>query len=352
LFEQARNTNGEGQAMTQAAPIISGMGKPAGVCADPPHHARLVEIAGALAQALELPLVRDPEHTIIPLLLTVTARRLELRVAGGEPALRGGRPVAPDLTRIDATSAPGGRLNQPLLKAIGLKKGQPRPNVLDVTAGFGEDAWLLAAVGCRVLAVERHPVVATLLRDALRRAAEQKPGPAERLLVLQEDGRELLRAFQRDGQVTVPAEGSAEEALPVDTESAGPAPSSEAAQTSQAEAPAEEAEPEEPGVALAPPALRSAGDGVGRGRDDHRQQPQTEHRVLLPRPRQPEPEPQQGQPGQQKQHEQHRQPAVPVRAPCRLTARLRGLDPVGVGSSGPVRRCFGLTHRMDPCERR
>jgi 16S rRNA (guanine1516-N2)-methyltransferase len=239
--------------MTQAAPIISGMGKPAGVCADPPHHARLVEIAGALAQALELPLVRDPEHTIIPLLLTVTARRLELRVAGGEPALRGGRPVAPDLTRIDATSAPGGRLNQPLLKAIGLKKGQPRPNVLDVTAGFGEDAWLLAAVGCRVLAVERHPVVATLLRDALRRAAEQKPEPAERLLVLQEDGRELLRAFQRDGQVTVPAEGSAEEALPVDTESAGPAPSSEAAETSQAEAPDEEAEPEEPGVALAPP---------------------------------------------------------------------------------------------------
>ncbi|MFP4640370.1 MAG: class I SAM-dependent methyltransferase [Guyparkeria sp.] len=57
-----------------------------------------------------------------------------------------------------------------LARATGWKGGY-RPPVIDLTAGLGRDAWALAAGGCRVTAVERHPVVHLLLADALARAA-------------------------------------------------------------------------------------------------------------------------------------------------------------------------------------
>ncbi len=43
--------------------------------------------------------------------------------------------------------------------------------VLDATAGLGRDCFMLAMAGCRVVACERHPVVACLLADGLWRAA-------------------------------------------------------------------------------------------------------------------------------------------------------------------------------------
>ena len=50
---------------------------------------------------------------------------------------------------------------QPLARAIGCKKYQ---NVLDITAGFGEDAYLLASSGLRVTAVERNELVFSFLQ--------------------------------------------------------------------------------------------------------------------------------------------------------------------------------------------
>lgn len=43
---------------------------------------------------------------------------------------------------------------------------------VDATAGFGEDSLLLAAAGYNVELYEYDPVIAALLRDALRRAAK------------------------------------------------------------------------------------------------------------------------------------------------------------------------------------
>ena len=57
-----------------------------------------------------------------------------------------------------------------LARANGWKGGY-RPPVIDLTAGLGRDTWALAAGGCAVTAVERHPVVHCLLADALERAA-------------------------------------------------------------------------------------------------------------------------------------------------------------------------------------
>ena len=51
---------------------------------------------------------------------------------------------------------------------------QARPLAIDATAGFGEDALLLAAAGFEVKLFERNPVIALLLQDALRRASDDQ----------------------------------------------------------------------------------------------------------------------------------------------------------------------------------
>jgi 16S rRNA (guanine1516-N2)-methyltransferase len=65
----------------------------------------------------------------------------------------------------------GGGKGQAIAKAAGLNKGTT-PVVLDGTAGLGRDAFVLASLGCKVQMVERHPVVAAILDDGLRRAQQ------------------------------------------------------------------------------------------------------------------------------------------------------------------------------------
>ena len=63
------------------------------------------------------------------------------------------------------------RRREGLPKAVGLDRAGPAGlSVLDATAGFATDAWLLAALGCRVTLLEKSPLVAALLADAFRRA--------------------------------------------------------------------------------------------------------------------------------------------------------------------------------------
>ena len=58
-------------------------------------------------------------------------------------------------------------------KAVGLKKGH-RPNIVDATAGWGRDAFVLATLGCRVHMIERSELIAKLLEDGLRRAEQDE----------------------------------------------------------------------------------------------------------------------------------------------------------------------------------
>lgn len=59
-----------------------------------------------------------------------------------------------------------------LCRAAKLKHGPEHPTLLDATAGLGEDSLLLAAAGFDVTLYEYNPVIAALLRDALRRAED------------------------------------------------------------------------------------------------------------------------------------------------------------------------------------
>ncbi len=66
----------------------------------------------------------------------------------------------------------GGKFKEPLAKAVGVSGAGASLTVLDATAGVGRDAYLLASLGCQVTMLERSPVLAALLEDALERLSE------------------------------------------------------------------------------------------------------------------------------------------------------------------------------------
>lgn len=103
--------------------------------------------------------------------------------------------------RIDFVQGPtayrrvaAGSTRQPLAKAMGLRQG--RPHVFDATAGLGRDCFLLACLGCRVTAVERSPILAAMLNDALKRARAATDrkllAVAERIEVISGDSKQIL----------------------------------------------------------------------------------------------------------------------------------------------------------------
>ena len=113
------------------------------------------------------------------------------------------RPRAPGAVRVDLFEGDlgerlraGTRGEVRLARALGLRR-HPTPLVLDATAGLGRESVLAAAMGCHVIACERSPAVALLLRDGLERAAALG-GPDVRDLVARidlrvADAREVLR---------------------------------------------------------------------------------------------------------------------------------------------------------------
>lgn len=62
-----------------------------------------------------------------------------------------------------------GGIKQELAKACGLKKDF-KPKILDVTAGLGSDAFILAALGAKVVLLERNDSVYELLKDGFYRS--------------------------------------------------------------------------------------------------------------------------------------------------------------------------------------
>lgn len=121
--------------------------------------------AAELARSLGLPCTVSTGN--YAMLLVLTSERLELRQNG--PGAPGGVAVdfASGLLRFRRLY--GGGRKQPLAKAVGLKHNL-HPTLLDATAGLGRDSFILAALGCTVLMVERSKIIAALLQDGLKRA--------------------------------------------------------------------------------------------------------------------------------------------------------------------------------------
>ena len=79
---------------------------------------------------------------------------------------------APLLRRIRPNALRG----ELLVRAAKAKDLGPYPTACDMTAGFGEDSFLLAAAGFSVTLFENDPVIFDLLADAHRRAKEARGG--------------------------------------------------------------------------------------------------------------------------------------------------------------------------------
>lgn len=79
-----------------------------------------------------------------------------------------------------------------LVKAVGYQVGESK-SVLDATAGWGQDAFVLASVGFEVTMLEIHPVIVVMLQDALARLADIQPDVAARMHLKHENSANRLR---------------------------------------------------------------------------------------------------------------------------------------------------------------
>ncbi|MDL0430532.1 class I SAM-dependent methyltransferase [Marinobacter sp. TBZ242] len=128
--------------------------------------------ARSLAEELALPFlgtVRPRDIRDYPVLLYSDEHGLGLQVTGkGAPG-----PVRAEFVTGKAgyRRDHGGGTGQLIAKAVGLKKARQPLHVLDATAGLGQDAFVLASLGCRVTLFERSPIIHALLSDGLARAA-------------------------------------------------------------------------------------------------------------------------------------------------------------------------------------
>lgn len=84
----------------------------------------------------------------------------------------GGLSVCADFRNLLPRVTKGRLAGELLVKAAKRKTFGEKATAIDATAGLGEDSFLLAAAGFSVRMYERDPVIAALLRDALRRGAE------------------------------------------------------------------------------------------------------------------------------------------------------------------------------------
>lgn len=85
----------------------------------------------------------------------------------------------------------GGGRGQDLVRACGLHK-TPTVHVIDATAGFGRDAYVLACEGAQVTLLEQHPILAAMLQDGLARARAE--ATAVQHTILQRMAVHFLRA--------------------------------------------------------------------------------------------------------------------------------------------------------------
>lgn len=133
--------------------------------------------------------------------LVLTKERLELRDLNNPRS----RPLFVDFVGGPTgyrRVAVGGR-RQPIARAIGSRKsggsGHCPPTVLDATAGLCRDAFLLAALGHSVTAVERSPVLVALVADGLSRAADSATAGVlsvtRRIRLIRADSIAVLRAL-------------------------------------------------------------------------------------------------------------------------------------------------------------
>jgi len=86
--------------------------------------------------------------------------------------------------------------SQPLARAMGLaklRKRTPEPLIIDATAGYGLDSWMMASLACKVCMLEASAVLCAMLEHALAVARNQQSNSAaNRLSIINTDAIHFL----------------------------------------------------------------------------------------------------------------------------------------------------------------
>ncbi|MDQ2078303.1 class I SAM-dependent methyltransferase [Marinimicrobium sp. ABcell2] len=139
--------------------------------------------AAQVARRLECPLLMGVEPKDVHDLdftLVCDAQGLSVQQTGAKAP----GPVRAEFASgsVDHRRKFGGGKGQMIAKAVGIKAGI-YPHIVDLTAGLGRDAFVLASLGSRLTMVERSPLVHLLLEDGLRRGCMAAHDPELRAIL-------------------------------------------------------------------------------------------------------------------------------------------------------------------------
>lgn len=135
-----------------------------------------------------------------------TENNLELiQDAEGVSLVNGDMVLRGDFVKLMPRIKPFNLKNELVVRAAKIKGSSAGLTVIDATAGLGEDAFLLAAAGFFVKLYEYDPVIAKLLKDALRRASlvPELKEIAERMELFEEDSIAALKALKESPDVVL-----------------------------------------------------------------------------------------------------------------------------------------------------
>lgn len=159
--------------------------------------------ANCLAFRSNLPLIDSPEDAgNYRFIMAVTDDRIELHNNLDTKV----KPIVVDFLSTELVRRIRflNKKNELIARAIGLGSSKRSLKVLDATAGFGIDAYVLASFGCQVTMVERSVVIGILLEDGLGRLRNKNSALAEKMNLIHLDAFDYFRTIETENIVQRP----------------------------------------------------------------------------------------------------------------------------------------------------
>lgn len=143
-----------------------------------------MDLARSLAKKMDVPLVSEEGKE-----LTICIDSKGVLLSGYGLTYQG------DFDSMTRRVTEGRLLHEMLVKAV--KTDTPNPKAIDATAGMGEDSFLIAAAGYQVTLQEQNPVIAALLKDAVRRGKKNSAikDIVNRMSVVEGESAQILRSM-------------------------------------------------------------------------------------------------------------------------------------------------------------
>ena len=151
------------------------------------------EALDSIAKRYQLNITHDPSNH--PFYLELNEERLQLVSQQFQPFFID-LASSQSLRRLQQFGA-----KQLLAKAVGFKRKEEPGQLIDGTAGLGRDSLLLASLGYEITLIERSPILAALLDNALERAKSSELAPIiERMTLVFSDSKDYFDQLKNKTQ--------------------------------------------------------------------------------------------------------------------------------------------------------